>query len=116
MLRQINNIDNIVLAPCKNSLTSIIQKYGKDFYNSKEFIEKKQIASLEFEKKRKQLRYFLIENNILIETNFQMINTWDNSKASKTKLFNFYNQQEESKNTNTNNINININNTNNDNL
>ena len=111
MLRQINDINNIVLAPCKNSLTSIIQKYGKDFYNSKEFIEKKQIASLEFEKKRKQLRYFLIENNILIETNFQMINTWDNSKASKTKLLNFYNnQQEEFKNTNNTN-----NNTNNDN-
>jgi hypothetical protein len=114
MLRQIKDIDNIVLAPCENSLTSIIQKYGKDFYNSPEFIEKKQIASLEFEKKRNELTYFMIKHNILITPDFNMINTWDNSKTSKTKLFIFYNQQEESNNIN--NTNNNDNDNDNDNL
>ena len=88
MLRQIDNIDNIRLAPCENSLTSIIQKYGIDFYNSKEVIEKKQIASVEFERKRKQLNFFLIKNNIFIQTDFNMINTWNNSKLLKEKFFN----------------------------
>ena len=94
MLRQISDIDNIVLAPCKNSLTSIIQKYGKDFYNSTEFIEKKQIASLEFEKKRKALTFFMIKHNIFLTINFNMINTWNNSKLSKTKLLNLYKYKE----------------------
>ena len=88
MLRQISDIDNIRLAPCENSLTSIIQKYGIDFHNSKEVIEKKQIASVEFERKRKQLNFFLIKNNIFIQTDFNMINTWNNSKLLKEKFFN----------------------------
>ena len=90
MLRQISDIDNLRLAPCENSLTSIIQKYGIDFHNSKEVIEKKQIASIEFERKRKQLQFFLIKNNIFIQPNFNMIITWDNSKLLKEKLINLY--------------------------
>lgn len=90
MLRQIDNIDNIRLAPCENSLTSIIQKYGIDFHNSKEVIEKKQIASVEFERKRKQLNFFLIKNNIFIQPNFNMIITWDNSTLLKEKILNLY--------------------------
>ncbi len=90
MLRQITNIDNIRLAPCENSLTSIIQKYGIDFYNSREVIEKKQIASIQFEKKRKQLNFFLIKNNIFIQPDFNMINTWDNSKILKQKIINLH--------------------------
>jgi hypothetical protein len=90
MLRQITNIDNIRLAPCENSLTSIIQKYGINFYNSREVIEKKQIASIQFEKKRKQLNFFLIKNNIFIQPDFNMINTWDNSKILKQKIINLH--------------------------
>ena len=90
MLRQISNIDNIRLAPCENSLTSIIQKYGIDFYNSIEVIEKKQIASIEFEKNRKQLNFFLIKNNIFIQPDFNMINTWDNSKILKQKIIDLH--------------------------
>ena len=90
MLRQISDIDNIRLAPCENSLTSIIQKYGIDFHNSKEVIEKKQIASIEFERKRKQLNFFLIKNNIFIQPDFNMINKWDNSILLKEKILNLY--------------------------
>jgi AAA15 family ATPase/GTPase len=93
MLRQISDIDNIRLAPCENSLTSIIQKYGIDFYNSREVIEKKQIASIEFERKRKQLQFFLIKNNIFIQTDFNMINTWDNSKILKQKIIDLYSDE-----------------------
>ena len=92
MLSQILDIDNIRLEPCENSLTSIIQKYGIDFYNSPEVIEKKQSASLDFEKKRKQITFFMIKKNIIMTLNFQIINSWDNSKLSKEKLFNLYTQ------------------------
>jgi len=90
MLRQISDIDNIRLSPCENSLTFIIQKYGLNFYNSKEVIEKKLIASTEFEKKRKQLNFFLINNNIFIQPDFNMINTWDNSKLLKQKIIDLH--------------------------
>ena len=93
MLRQISDIDNIRLAPCENSLTSIIQKYGIDFHKSKEVIEKKQIASIEFERKRKQLQFFLIKNNIFIQTDFNMINTWDNSPLLKKKFLDLYSDE-----------------------
>jgi len=92
MLSQILDIDNIRLEPCVNSLTSIIQKYGINFYNSPEVIEKKQSASLDFEKKRKQITFFMIKKNIIMTLNFQIINSWDNSKLSKEKLFNLYTQ------------------------
>ena len=70
MLSQISDIDNIRLEPCVNSLTAIIQKYGIDFYNSHEVIEKQQIASINFEKKRKQLTFFMIKKSLLKNLKF----------------------------------------------
>jgi hypothetical protein len=83
MLPIITDIENIILAPCKDSLYDIINKNGLAFYKSSISIKKLDLFLNDFNRKKNEVISFMNENNINEEAEYEHIILWNNTMNIK---------------------------------
>jgi hypothetical protein len=85
------NPDTVVLKPHKKSITSLISKYGTNYYNSYEAKLNRNIAKKEFDNKRNDIIQMFEDEGIYISCNTLMIASWDYSEKSRQEFREIYN-------------------------
>ena len=80
------DINNIVLAPCKDSLYDNIKKNGLTFYKSPISISKLESFLNQFNQKKDMVTSFMNQNNINEEAEYEHIILWNNSEYIKNYI------------------------------
>lgn len=89
------DINNIILAPCKDSLYDNIKKNGLTFYKSPLSVSKLELFLNDFNQKKDQLTVFMTENNITEEAEYEHIILWDNSEYIKNHIIKSFEKKKE---------------------
>jgi hypothetical protein len=89
------DINNIILAPCKDSLYDNIKKNGLTFYKSPLSVSKLELFLNDFNQKKEQLTVFMTENNITEEAEYEHIILWDNSEYIKNHIIKSFEKKKE---------------------
>jgi hypothetical protein len=94
------DINNIVLAPCKDSLYDNIKKNGLTFYKSPLSISKLELFLTHFNQKMKEVISFMNDNNITEEVEYEHIILWNNSEFIKNYIMISFEKKKEASNEN----------------